>query len=67
MNNELLKPKALPPVRVKVPSDEWDNIIREWGVGYACEWFGHGYDGEFAKETVDVLQARYAASMGVDE
>lgn len=58
----MLKPGAMQPVPVIVPADEWDNLVRKWGVGYCCEWFGHPYDGEFAAETVRILQERALAT-----
>jgi len=35
------KPGAIPPVEERFEADRWDNIVREWGVVYACEWFGY--------------------------
>jgi hypothetical protein len=61
IGRELLKPDAMPPAAVDVPGDEFENIVRKWGVGFCCEWFGHEYDGEFARDTVRVLQQRAAA------
>lgn len=58
MDADLLKPGALPPVEVKVPADEWDNLVRKWGIGYCCEWFGHHYDSEETALTLRTLQAR---------
>ena len=52
------QPGAIPPVIVDVPADRWDNIIREWGVIYACEWFGHGMDSEETEFTVKTLLER---------
>ena len=49
------KPNAIPKAEIKVGCDEFENTIRECGVGFSCEWFGHKYDGDFAKETVNVL------------
>jgi hypothetical protein len=49
IDRDMLKPGALPPVPVNVPADEWDNIVRKWGIGFCCEWFGHHYDGDTAK------------------
>lgn len=56
----LLQPGALPPVPVKCESDRFDNLIREFGIGFCCEWFGHPFDGEFAEFTVKELQSRSA-------
>ncbi len=57
-DHALLQPNALPPVPVKCPSDRFDNLIREFGVGFCCEWFGHSFDGQFAEFTVKELQMR---------
>jgi hypothetical protein len=46
------------PVEVKCPSDIFENIIREWGVAFCCEWFGHHADSEFTKETIKTLSER---------
>lgn len=57
-NLDDLKPKALEPVKEFCLADKFENAIREWGVGDACEWFGHQYAGEFAKETVQWLKMK---------
>lgn len=49
------KAGAIPQAEVKAPIDIFENVIREMGVGFACEWFGHEKDGHFAKETVNEL------------
>jgi len=46
---------AIPQVEVATGCDEFENVIRKLGVGFACEWFGHDRDGNFAKETVNEL------------
>lgn len=51
-------PGDLPAVQVNCPSDAWDNMIREMGVEWACEWFGHEPDSGFTKLTIEVLRAR---------
>ena len=56
----ILAPGAMPPVPVSVPADAWDNIIREWGVGYCNEWFGHAYDSDHSYFTAEVLLERAA-------
>ncbi len=56
--HDLLAPGAIPTVDVQVPADRWDNIVREWGVGYCCEWFGHQYDSFFSMETARILIER---------
>lgn len=53
--NKWFESNAIPQVEVKVPNDRFENLIRELGVGYACEWFGHDHDGHFAKEVVNSL------------
>jgi hypothetical protein len=53
--SKYFKANAIPQVEVKVGCDEFENVIRKCGVGFACEWFGHDGDGNFAKETVNVL------------
>lgn len=45
-------------VKVAVPADEFENAIRRFGVVAACEWFDHGPDSEFTKETIHVLEQR---------
>ena len=45
----------IPPVEVKCPADEFENVIRHFGVVNACEWFGHDRDSEFTKETIEYL------------
>lgn len=69
MNNfdySLLKPGALPMVKVNVPADEFDNLVRQWGVGFCSEWFGHQFISEFSTETVRVLQDRYRRSLDME-
>jgi hypothetical protein len=58
-----LAPGAIAPVPVLVPADAFDNLVREWGVGFCCEWFGWQYDSEFSRETARVLQERTAAAI----
>ena len=58
MSREWFSPGALPPVPVRCPADAFDNAVRLHGIGFCCEWFGHAYDGEFAQETLRVLQER---------
>ena len=48
----------IPPVVVKCPADAFENVIREYGVVFACEWFGHEYNSEFTKETIKELMQR---------
>ena len=56
--SDLLKPGAIPPVEVKVPADEFDNLIRKWGVGFCCHWFGHNYDSDFTNFIAELLLSR---------
>jgi len=48
----------IPPCEVKCRADIFENAIREIGVEFACEWFGHAADSEFTKETIKVLCER---------
>ena len=57
MSNNL-EPKALKPVPEYTTSDRFENAIREFGVGNACEWFSHLFDGPFAQDTVELLIER---------
>lgn len=54
--------RAIPPAAETVPADRWDNIIREWGVVYACEWFGHHRSSDFTRDTITELLDRSAKS-----
>ena len=58
INGGLFEPGALDPVPVSVPADEWDNIVRQWGVGYCCEWFGHGLESPETMFILRILQGR---------
>jgi hypothetical protein len=49
---------AIPPVEVRCPADAFENIIREYGVVFCCEWFGWEADSEFTEETIKVLMER---------
>jgi hypothetical protein len=53
-------PGEIPRAAEIVPADRWDNLIRELGVAYTCEWFGHRYDSQFTAETIAVLRERSA-------
>lgn len=46
------KPNCFKAVEVKVPNDEFENMIRKFGITNSCEYFGHSYDSEFTKETI---------------
>jgi hypothetical protein len=55
---EINKYKAgntIPQVDVNCGCDEFENLIRKLGVAFACEYFGHDYDSDFANETVEML------------
>lgn len=45
-------------IEPETPCDVFENAIRDYGVVTACEWFGHVYDSEFTKKTIDVLLER---------
>lgn len=53
--NEYGDAKNIPPVAVKCECDRFENMIREFGVEWCCEWFGHHKNSEFTKETISVL------------
>ena len=46
------------PVKVNCQADVFENAIREIGVEYACQWFGHDIDSDFTKEIVKILKER---------
>jgi hypothetical protein len=52
------KGNAIPQSQAMCGADVFENIIKDCGVGFACEWFGHEYDGHFAKEIVNTLCER---------
>ena len=49
------KEKEIPPVEIKCEGDRFENMIREMGVEFCCEWFGHHKDSSFTQETIRVL------------
>ena len=51
-------PGAIPRAAEIVPADRWDNTIREWGVVFACEWFGYHSRSDFTAETITTLIQR---------
>jgi hypothetical protein len=57
------KANAIPQAEVMCGADVFENMIKDCGVGFACEWFGHEYDGNFAKETVNTLCERVGIDM----
>ena len=48
----------IPAVKVTCRADVFENAIREIGVEFACEWFGHNADSEFTRETIKALCER---------
>jgi hypothetical protein len=58
MTNKDLEPKALQSIDAYCPSDKFENAIREFGIGNACEWFGYMFDGPFAQDTIETLKQR---------
>ncbi len=48
----------IPPCEVNCQADLFENQIREIGVEFACEWFGHDADSEFTKTTIKLLCER---------
>lgn len=64
IDHALLGPGALPPVPTKVSADRFDNFVREYGVGYCCQWFGHDYDGDIAEFIFETLKQRNDEAMG---
>lgn len=61
-SREDLAADVLPEVFERTEMDHFENAIRRVGVGSACEYFGHEWDSDFAKETVHWLKERYEAS-----
>lgn len=51
-------PNQIPEILPKCVAEEFENMIRRFGVVNACEWFGHAPDSEFTKETVRILMER---------
>lgn len=52
------KANEIPPVNVKCDADKFENMIREFGVVFCCEWFGYAHDSYFTKDTIRVLCER---------
>jgi len=52
------KPNFFPQVEVKVPMDEFENVIRKIGITTACEWFGHTKDSAFVEQTINHFELR---------
>ena len=50
--------RDIPPAPVRCPADMFENAIREFGVVFCCEWFGHNPDSEFTRETIAALCER---------
>lgn len=61
LERKMLEPMAIPSVAERTGSDAFENAIRAFGVGNACEWFGHAFDSDFAKETASELICRYVS------
>jgi hypothetical protein len=53
------EPVAVAPVSQGLtPADRFEDAIREVGIVFACEWFGHASGSEFTQETIRVLSER---------
>lgn len=61
-SNPLGKAGAIQPTSVHCPADWFENVIREYGVTAACEWFGHDPDSEFTAKTIQILAERSVPS-----
>lgn len=57
----------IPQVEVKVQADVFENAIREIGVEFACEWFGHNADSDFTKESIKTLCERSGIELDEDD
>lgn len=57
----------IPPAPVNCEADKFENKIRELGVVFACEWFGHDMDSEFTKETIETLCERSGVDIDGNE
>lgn len=51
-------PNEIPQVGVACPNDEFESVLRRFGVVNACEWFGWDSDSEFTRETIEYLLQR---------
>lgn len=61
-NREDLRSGALPQVSAKTGSEDFENAIRRFGIGNACEYFGYEFDGQFSQDTLAWLKHRYEES-----
>ena len=48
----------IPACEVACPADVFENAIREIGVVFACEWFGHKENSDFTKQAIKMLYER---------
>ena len=48
----------IPACEVNCQSDVFENKIREIGVVFACEWFGHNEKSDFTRDTIKILCER---------
>jgi len=48
------------PVEVKVPCDEFENMISKLGVVFCAEWWGYDESSEFTESTIKILRERSA-------
>ena len=48
----------IPACEVNSQADKFENQIREIGVVFACEWFGHNEKSDFTKGTIKTLCER---------
>lgn len=54
-------PGEIPRCKVTCQADAFENHIRDIGVVFACEWFGHAADSAFTAETIKALRERSAS------
>lgn len=54
-------PGEIPRCKVTCPADDFENHIRDIGVVFACQWFGHEPDSAFTAETIQTLRERSAS------
>jgi hypothetical protein len=48
----------IPECEVNCKADEFENEIRNIGVVFACEWFGHNSDSDFTRQAIETLCER---------
>lgn len=61
------KSGEIPAVEIKCPMDRFENIVREMGVAFACEWFGHDVYSDFTKEAIITLCERSGIRVDINE